>query len=111
MAVAAVNLTLEKGTDFEATFNLFESNSSPAYFSNFDGVCKIKKYPTSPISHECQVSIAGSTGQVTISMGKTITSELSSGRNFYDVVLTNNVNENTFKVVEGSIIVSDSVSV
>ena len=45
MAVPVVNLTLEKGTSFEATFNVFDQNSDPAYSANFSGVCKIRKYP------------------------------------------------------------------
>lgn len=111
MAVGVVNLTLEKGTDFEATFNVFQPDSSPAYFNNFSGVCKIKRHPTAGIAYTCQVTITAATGQVKIAMGKTATSQLTSGRNFYDVVLTSLTDNKSFRVVEGSIIVSDSISV
>jgi hypothetical protein len=111
MAVPAVNLTLDKGTDFEATFNVFDEDSSPASFTNFSGVCKIRKYPTSPIAQNCSVSITGATGEIKISMGKTTTALLQSGRNYYDVILTSNSTNSSFKVLEGTIIVSESVSI
>lgn len=109
MAVPVVNLTLEKGTDFEATFNVFELDSDPADFVNYTGVCKIRKYPSSPVAQNCQVTITGATGTVKVSLAKTTTSLLSSGRNYYDVILTKN--DISFKVVEGSIIVFDSASI
>lgn len=111
MAVPVVNLVIEKGTDFEATFNVFEPDTSPANFFNYTGVCKIKKYPTSPVAHNCKVTITAATGTVKVSMARTMTAELESGRNFYDVILTTNTGLYSFKVLEGSIIVSDSISV
>jgi hypothetical protein len=110
MAVPVVNLILEKGTDFEATFNVFGEDSDPLIFNNFVGVSKIRKYPTSPNSQAFTVSITASTGEVKIGMAKSITSLLDSGRNYYDVLLTSLTNNATFKVVEGSIIVSDTAS-
>lgn len=111
MAVPVVNLVLEKGTDFEATFNVFEPDTSAANFTNFSAACKIKKYPTSPIAHNCRVTITAATGTIKVAMAKTITSELQSGRNYYDVVMTSNSDNTSFRVIEGSIIVSDSISV
>jgi hypothetical protein len=110
MSVPAVNLLLEKGTDFEATFNIFDATSEPLVFNNFVGASKLRKYPTSPISFPFAVSITASTGEVKIGMAKSITSQLPSGRNYYDILLTSLTNNTTFKVVEGSIIVSDTAS-
>ena len=111
MSVPAVNLRIEKGTDFEATFNVFDPSDDPLLLNNFTGSAKIRKYPSSPTSHSFTVSITSSTGEVRIGMGKTVTEQLTSGRNYYDVLLTSQTNNSTFKVVEGTIIVSDSVSV
>jgi hypothetical protein len=111
MAVPVVNLVLEKGTTFTATFNVFEPDARPATFNNFSAVCKIKKYPTSPISYNCQVEITAATGTIKVSMAKTTTTELESGRNYYDIIFTNNIDGTSFRVLEGSIIVSDSISV
>jgi len=110
MAVPVVNLSLEKGTDFEATFNVFGEDSDPLLLNNFTGVSKIRKYPTSPDSQSFTVSITAATGEVKIGMAKSTTTLLSSGRNYYDVLLTSQTNNTSFKVVEGSIIVSDTAS-
>jgi hypothetical protein len=110
MAVSSVNLIIDKGTDFEATFNVFEPSSEVATFSNFVGTCKIRKYPSSPTSISCQVIITAATGEIKIRMTKQNTLLLSNGRNYYDVILTSTIDSSTFKVVEGTIIVNDTVS-
>lgn len=120
MAVAVVNLNLEKGTDFDAKFKIFQSDSSNYQFSQFySGKAKIRKYPSSPVFHEFKVDIIAQSGEIIISMAKTTTELLSSGRNYYDVLITGparnpngiGVTYATSKVVEGSIIVSDTASV
>ena len=110
MSVPVINLRIEKGTDFEATFDVFGEDANPVLLNNFTGVAKVRKHPSSPTAHSFSVSITSSTGEVKIGMGKSTTSQLSSGRNYYDVLLTSQTNNASFKVVEGTIIVSDSVS-
>jgi hypothetical protein len=111
MSVSVVNLTLDKGTDFEATFDVFQTDSTEAVLFNYYGVCKIRKHPSSPKFITCNVGIVSTTGEVVVSLGKTATLELSSGRNYYDVVVTETTTDTTAKIVEGSIIVSDTSSV
>lgn len=120
MAVAVVNLTLEKGTDFDARFKVLQADSSSYSFSStYTAKARIRKYPSSPKYKEFRVDIIGSTGEVIISMGRTTTELLDSGRNYYDVFVTGptpnpsgiGITFYTTKVVEGSIIVSDSASV
>lgn len=110
MAVAAVNLVIEKGTDFEAVFNLEADDSSPLAFHNFTGTAKIKKYPTSPKSQSFDVEIDAVLPKITITMAKEKTLELESGRNYFDIFLTENTTNLVSKVVEGCAIVYDSVS-
>lgn len=112
MSVAAVNLVLEKGTDFDATFNIFGADNGPVAFSNYNGISKIRKHPTSVKSKSFTVEIIDENPpSVKISMGRTDTSELSSGRNYFDVLLQDDSTGHIIKVIEGSIIVSDSVSI
>ena len=47
MSVAVVNLNLEKGTDFEATFNIFGPDNGPVSLNNYDGISKIRNRPSS----------------------------------------------------------------
>jgi hypothetical protein len=120
MAVAAVNLTLEKGADFDAKFKVLQPDSSNYTFaSNYSAEAKIRKYPTSPLYQTFKVDIIGSTGEIIISMGKTTTELLSSGRNYFDILVTGpatnpsgvGIGTYTKKVVEGTIIVSDTATV
>jgi hypothetical protein len=113
MAVAEVNsLTIERGTDFDATFKILESDSSPLTLSYYTGVSKIRKYPSSPTYHSFTVGITTATGEVKISMGKTTTCLLTPGRNYFDIIIISpNISDNIItKVVEGTIIVSESIS-
>jgi len=113
MAVAALNLVLEKGTDFEATFNISGPDNGPVGLSSYNGISKIRKYPTSPKSKSFTVAINPDLDDqsVKISMGRTDTASLSSGRNYFDVFLQDVGTGNIVKVVEGTIIVQDSISV
>jgi hypothetical protein len=119
MAVAVINLTLERGTDFDAKFKILQADSSNVLFSQqYYGKSKIRKYPSSPRFQEFDVSIISSSGEVIISMGKTTTELLELGRNYYDILITGpsqtpngiGVTFSTSKVLEGSIIVSDTAS-
>lgn len=113
MAVAEVNsLTIDKGVDFEATFSIFSPDDSYYSLNGFVGTSKIRKYPNSPTSHPFTVEITVATGEVKISMASTVTSQLSTGRNYFDVILNRSIhgNSSTFKVIQGTIIVSDTAS-
>ena len=120
MAVSEItNLSIEKGTNFDAKFKILKSDSSNYSFSsNYSGKAKIRKYPSSPNFQEFKVDIIGSTGEVIISMGKTVTELLTSGRNYFDVLITGptqnpngiGITYSTKKILEGTIIVSDTAS-
>jgi hypothetical protein len=112
MSVAVVNISLEKGTDFSATFNVSGPDNGPVSLINYDAVSKIRKHPTAIKSKSFTTEVIGNvtSPSVKISMGRTDTSELSSGRNYFDIFLVDQNSGYTVKVVEGSIIVNDSTS-
>ena len=110
MAVPAVNLTIEKGTSFETTFNITNSDGSAFVLSNFSASAKIRKHPTATTSKSFSTTLTSATGEIRISMGSTVTADLTPGRNYYDVVITNSVTSKVQKVFEGTVIVSDTVS-
>lgn len=111
MAVPAVNLTIEKGTDFEATFNVTNTDGSVFSLSNYSTSAKIRKHPTSAISQSFSTSITVATGEIKITMGAATTALLSPGRNYYDVIITHASSGKIIKVFEGSIIVSETISI
>ena len=110
MAVPAVNLTIEKGTSFETTFNITNSDDSVFVLTNFSATAKIRKHPTATTSKSFSTTITTATGEIKISMGSTLTADLTPGRNYYDVIITNSVTSKIQKVFEGTVIVSDTVS-
>jgi hypothetical protein len=111
MAVPAVNLTIEKGTDFESTFNVTNSDGSVFSLSNYSASAKIRKHPTSTSPQSFSTSITVATGEIKISMNAATTALLSAGRNYYDVIITHASTGKIIKVFEGSIIVSETISV
>jgi hypothetical protein len=108
MSATPVNLVIEKGTSFEASFYLTGDDGGMLNLNNSNCYGYIKKYPTSPTRHEFTVGITTADGEITISMGSTQTSELYSGRNYFDVFLFNTQFDFTTRVVTGTIIVEDT---
>ena len=111
MAVAEItNLVIEKGVDFEATFNLFDSDSSISVLSGLSTTyAAIRKYPTSTSYEEFSKTITAGTGTIKLSLTAGQTANLSEGRNYFDVVLT--INSKRVKVLRGTALVYESVSV
>ena len=111
MTVPAVNIVIEKGTDFEATYNVSNSDSSVYSLTNQTATAKIRKHPTATSVKSFTTSITTSTGEIKISMGSTVTADLTAGRNYYDVILTHSVTGKKIKIFEGTALVHDTVSV
>ena len=111
MTVPAVNIVIEKGTDFEATYNVSNSDSSVYSLTNQTATAKIRKHPTATSVKSFTTSITTSTGEIKISMGSTVTADLTAGRNYYDVIITHSVTGKKIKIFEGTALVHDTVSV
>jgi len=111
MSIPSVNLRIEKGVDFEATFNVEAADGSSFSLVNYSALAKIRKHPTAGIAKTFTTSIIAATGEITISLGSTATSGLISGRNYYDVIITLSTTGKKTKVFEGNAIVTDTVSV
>lgn len=111
MAVAEItNIVIEKGTYFEATFNLFEPDSSATALTGLTTTyARIRKYPSSSSYEEFSKVITGNTGTIKLSLTAEQTSNLKPGRNYFDVVLT--MDGKKVKVIKGTAIVEESASV
>jgi hypothetical protein len=103
-----VNLIIEKGTDFEASFTLTGDDAEILNFTNSSAIAILKKYPTSPISYPFKCGITTEFGEISISMGRTMTATLPSGRTYFDVFVNDSGLDITSRVVAGSIIVEDT---
>jgi hypothetical protein len=100
--------TIEKGTDFSVSFFIDSFDGKPLNMSDYTAVAKIRKYPTSVSYKSFDTAVLGETGYINISMKKEITQQLSAGRNYFDIILTNQYE--TIKLVKGSMIVEETAS-
>lgn len=110
MAARNVNLVLEQGVDFQATFTIRNQNNTPLNLTGYTGVSLIKKHPESSTSYPLVVSFPDRlNGRVQVSMGYTNTSNMEGGRYVYDVVL---ISPNSYRsrAVQGNILVTPGVS-
>lgn len=110
MAVPAVNIIIEQGADFASTFTITNSDGTVYNLLNNSATAKLKKFPESKTSYSFSTSIIVSTGKITISMGNDVTSEIPSGRYYYDILLTNNISGLKTRVIEGMAFVSAAIS-
>jgi len=108
-AVPTVNISIDSGTNFTATYTISNSDGSVLDLSGYTATSKIRKYPTSTTSSSFSVGIASTTGKITISMGSTSTTDLTEGRNYYDIVITS-PSSTISKVIQGMAIVNPTVS-
>ena len=99
MAVYEINsLTIQKGTDFDATFTIFNDDGSPLGInSSFVGISKLRKYPEAVKVYPFDVELDNANSSVLISMASTVTSTLPSGRCYFDVLLTYGYADTTTK--------------
>jgi hypothetical protein len=111
MAVAEItNIVIEKGTDFEATFNLFNPDNSSTSLSGLSTTyATIRKFPESTDSEEFSKTITTGTGTIKLSLTSDQTARLKAGRNYFDIVLT--IGGKKIKVIKGTAIVEESASV
>jgi hypothetical protein len=110
MSIPTVNLTIEKGTDFEAIFNVTNADGTVFALNGYIATSKIRKHPASNISKPFATAITVATGEIKISMASTVTDDLSVGRNYYDLIITQIGTGKIQKVFEGTALVSETVS-
>jgi hypothetical protein len=108
MSVTSINLIIQKGTDFEATFIISAEDGSLINLTSHSATAKIRKYPSSPISFNFNVSLNISKSSIKIQMPRETTTLLSTGRNYFDILLKYETENQVTKVVTGTIIVEET---
>ena len=112
MAVPAVNITIEQGTDYTQDFFVKKSDQSVLDLTGYTSLAKIRKFPDATLYSAFNVGITSSLGKITISMANTVTSALESGRQYYDIVIVSAGGTGTItKVFTGMALVNSSVTV
>jgi len=107
-SASIVNLVIEKGTDFESSFFLTGDDGGPLNLLYSNAIATLKKYPSSPKEYPFNVGISTSDSEVNISMGRTMTATLPSGRNQFDIFIENTELDFVVRVITGTVIVEDT---
>ena len=91
MTVPAVNLVIEQGTDFVRTFNLKRVDGSPLDLTGYNFDAKMRKWSGSHgyVSFATTYNADPTQGKLSISLNKSQTGILTSGRYNYDVLIIN----------------------
>lgn len=110
MAVAAVNIVIEQGIDYQDVFTVNNPDGSPLDLTGYTGVAKIRKFPESATSTPFTVGIVSDAGQVVLSLANTVTANLKSGRYYYDIIIASSVTNKKTKVVDGMVLVNATES-
>jgi len=109
----AANLTLYAGADFEATFNVVDTSSSPYNFTGYTASSQMQKSAgigaTTVPSTTFTVGITSAAGGIfQISVGSTDTRSLAEGRYVYNVLVSSG--STIYNIVNGNILVYPGIS-
>jgi len=107
-SASVVNIVIEKGTDFESSFFLTGDDGGPLNLLYSTATAILKKHPTSPNEYPFKVGITTENAEVNISMGRTMTSTLPSGRNSFDIFVENSELDFVVRVITGTVIVEET---
>lgn len=109
MAVSAINITIEQGADFTATYNIKNPDESAAALASYTAVGTLKKHPGATTGYEFVTSLTTSTAVLDVSLSRTVTASLDPGRYYYDLFLIAPGGTRT-KIIEGNALVNRSAT-
>lgn len=112
MAVPRVNIEIEAGTDFEATYNVTQSDGSALNLTNHSINAKMRKHH-STYGHVAFGATFGGTpenGEITISLTDVQTGIATVGRYNYDILITNDINGKKEKVISGQALINPTIT-
>ena len=89
MTARNINLVLDQGVDFEATFTIRNENQSALNLTGYTGSAQLRKHPEASKSTEFVISFPNRVnGQIKVAIASTMTAVIEGGRYVYDLVLT-----------------------
>lgn len=108
---AKANIIIDQGTDFTTTITVTDDDGAVVDLTGYSANGHIRKHYTSTtaIVFDCALGIPRTDGQVTISLGRAVTSTMEAGRYVYDVELTSAANTRS-RLVEGVVTVTPEVT-
>ena len=109
MAVPAVNIVLEKNTDFSTNFKL-KKDGAALDLTGYTCTARMRKYYTSSSYYNFTATPVAplNLGILNVGMASSITATIPTGRYVYDVLIT--IAGNTTKVIEGNVLVKGTAT-
>lgn len=110
MAVKA-NIVIDQGADFSSTITVTDSAGDAVDLTGYTGSGQIRKHYTSNTATDFTVSFSSprTSGGITLSLSRTVTSSMEAGRYVYDVEITSSANTRS-RLVEGIATVTPEVT-
>ena len=110
MAAGTHNITIEKGIDFELTFNLKDSSDAAINVTGYTFKAELRRKASTGVAATFTSAITNaSAGQVKISMNATTTRGLPVGKLQYDLV-SQDGSSNVKRYVTGTATVKDTIT-
>lgn len=107
----ALNLSINTSTNFTQTFTLTDDQGTALNLSNYSYESQIRKHPNSSTSVSfATTALSPSNGELRISLSPSDTANLKDGRYVYDIVLTDLSDNTKTRVLQGSAIVSKTIT-
>jgi hypothetical protein len=108
---AKANIVIDQGSDFSTTITVTDDNGDTVDLTGFTANSHIRKHYTSSTAKvmTCTFGDPRSGGNLTLSLGRDITTEMESGRYVYDVEITNAANTRS-RLVEGVCTITPEVT-
>jgi len=110
MAARNVNLVVDQGVDFDATFTIRNTNNSALNLTGYTAEAKIRKHPAATKFTAFTITFPDRiNGVVKVALSDTATSGLEGGRYVYDLIL---ISPNSYKTrpIQGNVLVVPGVS-
>ena len=113
MAVPVVNIQIEQGTDFSATYSVTAATGLPLNLTNHSITAKMSKHAgvdAGVIGFGVTFGAAPTAGKITISLTNSQTGIITGGRYNYDVLVTNDITSSVTKVIHGQSQVNGTIA-
>jgi hypothetical protein len=108
MAIKA-NIIIDQGTDFAAVIDLQTTSSAPFNLIGHTVAAQMRKNYSSSTATTFNCSHNGADGQISITLGKAVTTVLEPGRYLYDIEITT-AGGSVTRVVEGTATVTPGMT-
>ena len=107
----SLNLSINTSTSFSQTLSLTDDSGSALDLSDYTYASQIRKHADSSTAVSfATTAVTPTNGELTLSLTPSDTSSLKPGRYVYDVVLTKIEDSSKTRVLQGSVIVSKTVT-